>query len=150
MWFITPQREIIFQHRAKNKDTYPDKLDATVGGHVDLGMSYLDTALREVQEETGIVIESADLKLIKKIRRNDVDTSTGMINNRFSNQYAYLYEGTLDDLQVEEGKALGFEAWNSDDLSRLSKEDKERFIPLIVTKEYLDLYEEAQKVLGLL
>ena len=32
IWFITPEGEIIFQHRAKTKDTYPDKLDATVGG----------------------------------------------------------------------------------------------------------------------
>ena len=31
VWFITPDRKIIFQHRAKDKDTYPDKLDATIG-----------------------------------------------------------------------------------------------------------------------
>ena len=37
VWFITPNGEIIFQHRAKDKDTYPDKLDATVGGHVEPG-----------------------------------------------------------------------------------------------------------------
>src|SRR5665648_133311 len=24
IWFMTPAREIIFQHRAKDKDTYPD------------------------------------------------------------------------------------------------------------------------------
>ena len=30
IWFFTPNGEIIFQHRAKDKDTYPDKLDATV------------------------------------------------------------------------------------------------------------------------
>jgi len=35
VWFITPNGEIVFQHRAKDKDTYPDKLDATVGGHVE-------------------------------------------------------------------------------------------------------------------
>lgn len=32
IFFITPNGEVIFQHRAKDKDTYPDKLDATVGG----------------------------------------------------------------------------------------------------------------------
>ena len=47
VWFYTPDKEIIFQHRAKNKDTYPDLLDATVGGHVDIG-EYVDkAALRE-------------------------------------------------------------------------------------------------------
>ena len=47
IFFITPNGEIIFQHRAKDKDTYPDKLDATVGGHVDPGMSYEETAIKE-------------------------------------------------------------------------------------------------------
>ena len=35
VWFYTPKSEIVFQHRAKNKDTFPDLLDATVGGHVE-------------------------------------------------------------------------------------------------------------------
>ena len=40
VWFYTPAGEIIFQHRAKDKDTYPDLLDATVGGHVEIGSDY--------------------------------------------------------------------------------------------------------------
>lgn len=32
VWFFTPRGEIIFQHRVKDKDIYPDLLDATVGG----------------------------------------------------------------------------------------------------------------------
>ena len=40
VYFITPNKEIIFQHRAEDKDTYPDLLSATVGGHVDIGDTY--------------------------------------------------------------------------------------------------------------
>lgn len=54
VYFITSNKEIIFQHRAKDKDFYPDLLDATVGGHVDLGDDYKETAIREVEEETGL------------------------------------------------------------------------------------------------
>jgi isopentenyldiphosphate isomerase len=52
--FYTPKGEIIFQHRAKDKDMYPDLLDATVGGHVEIGDSYEATAIKEAAEETGI------------------------------------------------------------------------------------------------
>lgn len=45
VWFYTPKGEIIFQHRAKDKDTYPDLLDATVGGHVEINSDYENTAL---------------------------------------------------------------------------------------------------------
>ena len=68
IWFITPNREIIFQHRAKDKDTYPDKLDATVGGHVDPGMLYDETAFKECEEETGIKPDTSKVKLSRQSR----------------------------------------------------------------------------------
>src|SRR3989344_5472817 len=120
VWFITPNREIIFQHRAKNKDTYPDKLDATVGGHVEPGVSYEETAVKECEEETGVKLDLLNLRLV----------------------YVYLFDDNISDLRVEEGKAIGFEAWRIDSLPSLSKQDQERFIPMILSKEFLDLFEE--------
>lgn len=149
IWFMTPEREIIFQHRAKNKDTYPDKLDATVGGHVDPGMSYEQTVFKEGEEETGIKLDPAKLKLVRKMYKRTVDEATGLINNTIRPQYVYLFDGKIEDLKVEEGKAIGFEVWKIDSLSNLSKEDQKKFIPTILSKEYLDLFEEGQKILHL-
>lgn len=149
IWFMTPAREIVFQHRAKDKDTYPDKLDATVGGHVEPGMSYESTALKEGEEETGISLDPSKLKLVKKMRKESSDEATGLTNNTIRSQYVYLFDGSIDDLQVEDGKAIGFEAWKFDSLSTLSDEDKNRFIPMILSKEFLDLFEDGQKLLGL-
>jgi isopentenyldiphosphate isomerase len=73
IWFITPQGEIIFQHRAKDKDTYPDKLDATVGGHVEPNMSYEETAVKECREETAIDIDPTKLLFLTKMRKESFD-----------------------------------------------------------------------------
>src|SRR3989339_1577568 len=73
IWFLTPKGEIVFQHRAKDKDTYPDKLDATVGGHVDPTMSYEDTVIKECKEETGIDIDLSKLVFLRKMRKRSVD-----------------------------------------------------------------------------
>src|SRR3989344_4773019 len=89
IWFVTPAGEIIFQHRGPNVETYPDLLDATVGGHVELGMSYNDTALKEMLEETGITTDIKNLHLLKKMRTRTVDSVTGRINNIFRAQYSY-------------------------------------------------------------
>ena len=69
IFFITPQKEIILQHRAKDKDTYPDLLDATVGGHVEIGDDYISTAVKEAKEETGFDIDKEKLVLLKKMRK---------------------------------------------------------------------------------
>ena len=148
IWFFTPKGEIIFQHRAKDKDIYPDKLDATVGGHVDPEMSYEDTAVKECKEETGMDIDPEKLVLLTKMRKETFDEDTGLTNNTIRTQYAYLYEGDVHDLQVEEGRAIGFEAWDIDTLTALTDKEKNRFIPINLTDDFLALFDKARKQLS--
>lgn len=147
IWFLTPKAEIIFQHRAKDKDTYPDKLDATVGGHVEPKMSYEETAVKECKEETGIDINLDKLIFLEKLRSKSFDDITGLVNNIIRNQYAYLYDGSIGDLKVEEGKAEGFEAWKIDDLPHLSETDKNKFISTISSEHMLSVFNMAKEIL---
>jgi len=68
VWFYTPKKEIILQLRGKNKKLFPGLLDATVGGHVETGKSYTDTAIREILEETGISAAEDELVLKNTFR----------------------------------------------------------------------------------
>ncbi|MEI7810289.1 MAG: NUDIX domain-containing protein [bacterium] len=147
VFFITPLGEIIFQHRSKDKDTYPDKLDATVGGHVEPGMSYEETAIKECKEETGIDLDSKKLVFLIKMKRKSFDQVTGKINNTIRAQYVYLYDGLISDLQIEDGKSEGFEAWKIDDLFNLSEDDRNKFIGLILSEEMLGLFKKAKEIL---
>ena len=145
IWFLTPNGEIIFQHRAKDKDTYPDKLDATVGGHVEPKMSYEETAVKECKEETGIDIDISKLLFLAKLRKKSFDEVTKLTNNTIRSQYAYLYEGSISDLQVEKGNGEGFEAWKIDDLTNLSETDKNKFIGLILREDMIELFNKARQ-----
>jgi len=139
VWFYTPRGQLIFQHRAKDKDTWPDLLDATVGGHVEIGDTYEQTALKEAWEETGVKIDPAELVfLCTTITRNE-DAVTGMINHPRRNVYAYCYRGRIEDLRVEEGKALGFEVWDITRLLNLSQEDSHKFIPSIFDQQGMEI-----------
>ncbi len=146
VWFVTPDGKIIFQHRAKDKETYPDLLDVTVGGHVEPGMTYEETAIKEMEEEAGIHVDPKELFPLGKIRRRSVDTITGKINNVFRMQYAYIYEGEVSDLQVEKGKSLGFEVWSIDRIGSLKNDEKKRFVPFIYSKELTAVLEELKKL----
>ncbi|MEI6529402.1 MAG: NUDIX domain-containing protein [Candidatus Falkowbacteria bacterium] len=146
VYFVTPSRELILQHRAKNKDTYPDLLDATVGGHVEIGHSYEDTVLKECEEETGIKLELSDLIFIDKIKRESKDITTGKNNKVYGCRYLYIYRGDLKDLKIEEGKALGFELWPIESLLTLSEEEKSRFIPYILEVARTELLNIVSKL----
>ena len=147
VYFITPHGEIIFQHRAKDKDTYPDKLDATVGGHVEPGMDYEKTAIKECEEETGIKIDSKKLILLAKLRKQSFDEITNTKNNTFRAQYAYLYNEPINNLKVEAGKGLGFEAWKINNLPNLTNEEKNKFISVFLEEDMLELYSKMKGLL---
>ena len=140
VWFYTPKGEIIFQHRAKDKDTFPDMLDATVGGHVEIGSDFEDTAIKEMEEETGVVAGKDELKLVKTVRSNHVDHTTGKTNNVIRKVFAYRFVGNADDLRVEDGLSDGFEVWPIEKLERITPKDEKRFIPSFLNKEHLDMY----------
>lgn len=144
VWFYTPDGQIIFQHRAKDKDTWPDLLDATIGGHVEVGDTYEQTAFKEAGEETGVQIKPDDLIFLRTTITNSYDGVTGKTNRSRRNVYAYCYRGKLKDLKIEEKKAIGFEAWPIANLLNLSKEDSTKFIPSIFKETGLEIIRQIK------
>lgn len=145
IWFCTPDGSIIFQHRAKDKDTFPDLLDATVGGHVEIGHDFPDTALEEIAEETGVAPDESALSLVRMVKSASKDEVTGTTNNVLRAIYTYRFDGTLSDLMVEDGKGLGFEAWPIETILDISEEDRRRFIPDILKNESREIFLSLQK-----
>ncbi|MBN2041379.1 MAG: NUDIX domain-containing protein [Spirochaetes bacterium] len=62
LWVIRtePETEVLFQRRAKDKDTFPGCLDITVGGHVPFGVNE-NKIQKEAYEEIGISPADSDL-----------------------------------------------------------------------------------------
>lgn len=148
VWFYTPKGEIVFQHRAKDKETYPDLLDATVGGHVEIGATYEETAVKEMEEETGITVSINDILFLKKIKARSEDIITNKINYAFKSQYAYLFKGSLADLKPEEGKIIGFELWPIGIILNINENDRKRFISGIFNPETIELFKMINNLSG--
>lgn len=59
--------QILLQKRSPTKDLYPNSWDLSVGGHVNFGDSYINTAMRELREELGLSARPQDLAFLKEI-----------------------------------------------------------------------------------
>ena len=59
--------KLLIQKRSLTKDTAPGCWGHSVGGHVGYGENYLAVAIRETQEELGIIIASKDLQPLGKL-----------------------------------------------------------------------------------
>ncbi len=67
MWIRNDQGEILFQLRSLTKDLFPGLWDIT-GGHVAAGESYVEAAVRELDEELGIRTIPSDLETLFRQR----------------------------------------------------------------------------------
>ncbi|MCA9361324.1 NUDIX domain-containing protein [Candidatus Kaiserbacteria bacterium] len=145
VWCVTPEDELIFQHRAKDKDTYPDLLDATAGGHVDLGETYDESAIKELKEETGLDAEVGDLIFLRTEIKNSFDEVTGMTNHPRRNVYLLKRKVNIEELTIEDGEALGFVSYPISKLLDLDEQEAKKFIPTLLDEDGLSLFKEIDK-----
>jgi 8-oxo-dGTP pyrophosphatase MutT (NUDIX family) len=64
-WIVAPETSfggpyLFVQRRAVGKETWPDRLDVTVGGHLGAGEEALEGGLREIGEELGLQVVPED------------------------------------------------------------------------------------------
>ncbi|MCI8482993.1 MAG: NUDIX domain-containing protein [Lachnospiraceae bacterium] len=66
IWILRPGKaegfQILMQKRSSCKDSYPGCYDISAAGHIPAGGGYLDSAVRELEEELGIQAQPEDLK----------------------------------------------------------------------------------------
>lgn len=106
IWIALANGDLLFQRRGPTKDMFPNMLDCSVGGHVEIGHSYLKTALKELEEETGLTCAPSDLVDLGK--HTFTETDNGKTNTAIRAFYVYRWNGTLNDLKIEEGEGAGF------------------------------------------
>ncbi len=143
---MRPKAGLFFNIEGKNKDTNPNLLDATVGGHVEIDSDYENSALQELKEETGVKATKDNFVFIQFMRSKTYDEATDTINNVIRAIYAYCYDCDIEDLKTEKEKAIGFEAWSFDKIFNITNEDRKRFIPTIFENEVLNIFRKIQKL----
>lgn len=92
--------EVLLQKRSKQKKTFPEKWDVTVGGHVDSGEYGRQSLIREVKEELGIDVDDDEIKYLfcSTSKSNDGE----IINNHYNEGYLILKDIDVSKIVLEE------------------------------------------------
>lgn len=117
--------EVFVQLRSMNKDNGAGLWDTSAAGHVDSGESYAECAIRELQEELGIVVDPVALNEVGTLpptTRNGFEFS--VIYSVCSEQPLVLQEEEIDDGRWVSPENL--ESW----LSSSSDQFTEAFIDI--------------------
>jgi len=135
--FYTEDGSLIFQERSLTKKNDPGKLTTTVSGHVGSGQSYIEAAIRETFEETGITVDEHDLINLGVVRADY--TWGNYISNAMRGLFAYKFDGDVTDLKIEEEEGAGFVVLSVRDLEVQLHTDPEKFAMVLSDQVGKDL-----------
>ncbi len=69
---VNSNGELWIPKRPPHKKIAPNGLDYSCGGHVASGETYLESALREIDEELQLKLSAEDLEFVKMFRDDDI------------------------------------------------------------------------------
>lgn len=144
--FYTPDGGIILQKRSLTKKNDPGKLTTAVSGHVGAGQDFVEAALREALEETGVEIDPNNLTNLGTVRANF--TQGNYISNAIRGLFAYEFTGTIADLKVEDEEGAGFTSMQVDELEHHLQENPENFAIALSGELGTKLVQGVKKLIG--
>ena len=116
--------EILIQKRAAQKATFANLYDVSAAGHIDLGETPIDAALREAQEEIGLAVNKEDLHLVGLDRSTIPVPGTDWIENEFCWLYTLRLDGEQNFTLAED--EVGTLFWKSLDEMKKDIQSPER------------------------
>ena len=141
VWMFDEDKNVFFQKMGLHKKS-AGLLDATVAGHVNKGEEYIDAAVRETKEETGISVLSSDLLFLQKFKvlNQPQDSLEGSINHTIRSVYLYTKPIREEMLRKEVGiPGGGFQKLSYDFLLNTPKEHEQMIKNFVLTKEIPDV-----------
>ena len=135
---------ILLQRRSLNKDSFPNCLDTSVAGHMEAGMNFEETALKELEEEIGLKIKPSELIKAFQRRVSQIDTFYNEVFNNQEINAIYFLKKDIDisKLKLQEEEVSEVVWMNADEIKRrIDAKDKEISID---AKEYEEVYKEIK------
>ena len=94
---------LLLQRRGYNKDSFPGCLDISSAGHIEYGMDFYSTAVKELSEELGITDRTGELQELFQQRIHWAGSFHGkpFIDNEFDTVYALEMDCDVERLSLQ-------------------------------------------------
>ena len=104
--------EFLWQKRADGVSRYPGYYDISAGGHINLGESVVEGAIREAREEIGALVSAGDLQFAFTKSFN---------KNRFAWIFLVDWTGKEDEFEFDDGEVSEVKWVSYDEMEEFRK-----------------------------
>lgn len=141
VWIYNSKGEILLQLRAKDKDSYPGLWDISVAGHTDSGEKPIESAVREMREEIGLIVDQNQLYPGGIIKISQPINGTDWYDNEIGHIYYYKFDGDINELSTPDGEVEKLEFMSIDTFEKEINNPKTyiKYVPYIPHREYYQM-----------
>lgn len=137
------ESHVLVQKRVAWKETYPSYFDPCPGGVMGPDESFEKNAIRELEEEMGIIVGSAlSPEPVKPLFdfwfENDISRAWGRL-------FKVNFKGTIDDLKLQPEEVESVQWLDHEELARLLRIGPVCPDSAVATKRWLDEYVQLNK-----
>ena len=96
--------QILLQKRSQNKDSFPGCYDISSAGHIPAGVGFVESGLRELEEELGLIIDKDEL-IDCGLHRVSVENEfhgIQYVDNQISKVFLLWKDIEVEDLSLQE------------------------------------------------
>lgn len=121
--------KVLLQKRAANKDSFPGRFDTSSAGHIPAGDEPLESALRELREELGIIAAPEQLQFAGKFTIRYEKEFHGKLfkDNEISYVYVYLEPVNMNSLSLQVEEVECVEWFELEEVYEACKEHNQKF-----------------------
>lgn len=144
IWIVRKKEgktQILLQKRSKNKDSFPGCYDISSAGHIPAGDDYVESGLRELEEELGLVVGADELIEcgIHKVFTENEFHGIHYVDNQLSKVFLLWKDLDVEALDLQE-EEIESAMWM--DFDSCKEAVRNQTIPTCINITELELLEE--------
>lgn len=116
---IDEKNQILMQQRSFKKDTNPGKWDISVAGHVSSGQTAIEAAMREIEEEVGLILEKNQLKYILTYKKESTVKKDYLDKQIYDCYIAKAKEINMEEIVMQESEVEAVKLVNKDEFKEI-------------------------------
>ena len=129
VWFVNSKGQLLLQKRQKGKIAYPNLWDISAAGHISAGQSSLEAAIRETEEELGVLLPPTEFKFLFTVEEHIVINEGTHINNEFQDVYLVHCDFLISDFKIQADELQEIRWIDQEDFKKWVKGEGETLVP---------------------
>jgi isopentenyldiphosphate isomerase len=104
IWVASPAGDLLLQKRAMAKESHPGLWDISAAGHITAGDSSVRAAVRELEEEIGIIAAERDLRFLFALNQRFDDPEHEFFDREITDVYLLRREIDPAAIRIDTGE----------------------------------------------